>query len=144
MENTEEYYSSLDKRTNEYKEWKLTQPSEGLGDTIEKITKATGIKTLVQKLFGKDCGCDERQAKLNKLFKYKPKCLTELQYIYLKGYFDRNHHTIGKQDIRKMIDIYRVVVNNNQEVTTCPACIRRIVNRLKEITDTYTQEVINE
>ncbi len=37
--------------------------SKGLGDTVEKVTKATGIKKVVE-LFtpeGKDCGCDKRK-----------------------------------------------------------------------------------
>ncbi len=37
---------------------------KGLGDTIEAITKATGIKKLVKWVFGKDCGCSERKTKL--------------------------------------------------------------------------------
>ena len=38
--------------------------SKGLGDTIEKITKATGIKKVVEKVSevtGKDCGCNDRK-----------------------------------------------------------------------------------
>ena len=47
--------------------------SKGLGDTIEKITKATGIKKVVDKvseITGKDCGCAKRQDNLNRLFPY--------------------------------------------------------------------------
>ena len=47
--------------------------SKGLGDTIEKITKATGIKKVVEKISkttGKDCGCDKRKDNLNRLFPY--------------------------------------------------------------------------
>ena len=47
--------------------------SKGLGDTIEKITKATGIKKVVEtvsKAVGKDCGCAERKETLNELFPY--------------------------------------------------------------------------
>ena len=34
--------------------------SRGLGDTIERITKATGIKKLVDTVSGKkDCGCNK-------------------------------------------------------------------------------------
>ena len=49
------------------------QKSKGLGDTIEKITKATGIKKVVDKaskVTGKDCGCNKRKETLNKLFPY--------------------------------------------------------------------------
>ena len=51
------------------------EKSKGLGDSIEKITKATGIKNIVDKvnkLRGvKDCGCGSRKDKLNKIFPYK-------------------------------------------------------------------------
>ena len=51
-------------------------PSESrvVGDTIAKIPTATGIKKVTKTVFGaikKDCGCKERQNKLNKLFPYK-------------------------------------------------------------------------
>jgi len=41
---------------------------KGLGDVIEKVTKATGIKSAVKTLIGENCGCDERRDKLNELF----------------------------------------------------------------------------
>ena len=47
------------------------QNSKGLGDTIEKVTVAIGIKPVVERVFGKDCGCEERKEKLNKLIPYK-------------------------------------------------------------------------
>ena len=53
--------------------------SKGLGDTIAKVTKATKIDKLVKWIAGEDCGCDQRQAKLNALFPYttKQNCLVE-------------------------------------------------------------------
>ena len=48
--------------------------SRGLGDTIEKITKATGIKSIVEgaaRVVKKDCGCGKRKDTLNKMFPYK-------------------------------------------------------------------------
>ena len=44
--------------------------SRGLGDTIEKLTTATGIKRLVDKIPG-ECGCKKRKELLNKAFPYK-------------------------------------------------------------------------
>ena len=47
--------------------------SKGLGDSIEKFTKATGIKKVVDKISkktGKDCGCNKRKDNLNRLFPY--------------------------------------------------------------------------
>ena len=54
----------------------IPSESRGLGDTVAKITKATGIKKLTDTVFGalnKDCGCKERQSKLNKIFPYGKK-----------------------------------------------------------------------
>ena len=48
--------------------------SQGLGDTIEKITTATGIKKVVDKVAeatGKDCGCGKRKDTLNRAFPYQ-------------------------------------------------------------------------
>lgn len=45
--------------------------SRGLGDSIEKFTKATGIKKVVEKaseVTGRPCGCGERRDTLNRLF----------------------------------------------------------------------------
>jgi len=51
--------------------------SKGLGDSIEKITRLTGIKSLAQmgaRAVGKkDCGCNKRKNILNKVFPYKNK-----------------------------------------------------------------------
>ena len=47
--------------------------SKGLGDTVAKITKATGIKKVVDtvaKATGKDCGCNKRKDTLNRFFPY--------------------------------------------------------------------------
>jgi hypothetical protein len=44
--------------------------SKGLGDTIEKLTQATGIKDLTKKIVGDDCGCGGRKRKLNDLLPY--------------------------------------------------------------------------
>lgn len=55
---------------------KLNEKSKGLGDTIEKITTATGVKAVVDKVSkttGKPCGCQERRDTLNRKFPYNSK-----------------------------------------------------------------------
>lgn len=46
--------------------------SKGLGDTIEKITTATGIKKLVSTVSKEETckPCEERKNKLNEMFPY--------------------------------------------------------------------------
>ena len=52
---------------------KLLKQDTGLGDTVERLTRATGIKTVVDKVSkstGKDCGCKARKETLNRRFGY--------------------------------------------------------------------------
>jgi|TARA_B110000196_G_C20955882_1_gene571567 hypothetical protein len=48
--------------------------SKGLGDSIEKFTTKTGIKTVVDKVsqgLNIPCGCQQRKNVLNEMFPYK-------------------------------------------------------------------------
>ena len=50
--------------------------SRGLGDDIAKFTKATGIKSVVDRVsqgLNIPCGCEGRQKAMNALFPYKYK-----------------------------------------------------------------------
>jgi hypothetical protein len=129
-----------DKRTKAYKLWKANydKQSKGLGDTIAKITKATGIDKAVKFLAGEDCGCSERQEVLNKTFKYKrPKCLLENEHEYLTNWFSvprNNVHPIQQKDLLK---IYNRVFSEKKEMTSCSSCIRNIVDDLNALYKTY-------
>ena len=49
---------------------------KGLGDTIERITDATGIKSVVKKvseITNVPCGCEKRREALNEIFPYDKK-----------------------------------------------------------------------
>ena len=90
-----------DKRTKQYKAWaaKHKAASNGLGDQIEKVTKATGIKKAVDAVFdamGKDCGCDKRKEKLNEAFpSNKPECFNEEEFNLIKTAVERNKNTFN-------------------------------------------------
>ncbi len=48
--------------------------SKGFGDTVEKFTEATGIKTFVDKVsqgLNIPYGCEQRKKTLNKILPYK-------------------------------------------------------------------------
>lgn len=50
--------------------------SRGLGDTIDKITTATGIKSVVNgvaRVTKKECGCAKRRQNLNNKYPYASK-----------------------------------------------------------------------
>lgn len=147
MEKNKEYYDNLDKRTTEYKEWKKEQniqphepvnkPSEGLGDTIEKITKATGIDKLVKFVAGEDCGCDERKKKLNKIFNYnrKPNCLSETDYKWLDNFFKSNPRVIKPSDQKVANEIHEKTFNYKEG--NCDGCVRTMMNNLKTVYEAY-------
>ena len=133
-----------DKRTKEYREWKAKFDSEtsnqsaGLGDTIEKITEATGIKKAVKFIAGEDCKCDERKAKLNELFRYnKPECFTEAEYNYLMDRLNENSSVITPVHQKKMLAIYNRVFHVNKQPTSCGRCFLAIWNDLKILLNQY-------
>jgi hypothetical protein len=144
MEKSKEYYEGLDKRTNEYKDYKKSlaptqealtakhkanptiEVTTGLGDVVEKITKATGIKSIVDWFTpeGEDCGCDERKEKLNKIpalkSQHKIECLTVEEYNYMHSLFvEKKKRT--NADMKKLRIIwYRVF--NKKGVSSCSGC----------------------
>ena len=129
-----------DKRTKEYKEWKANydKQSKGLGDTIAKITKATGIDKAVKFIAGEDCGCDERKNKLNKIFRHnKLECLTEDEYNYLTAFFAKNKNVLNNEDIKRLYEISNRIFNKKNKPSSCSSCVRTTVLRLKKIVDAY-------
>ena len=130
-----------DKRTKAYKEWKAKYDSapKGLGDTIEKITTATGIKKAVKFLAGEDCGCDERREVLNKKFRYKkPECFTETEYNFVKRIIERGSSKISVNENRTMVKIYNRVFKEKRRSTGCSSCfINNVYKPLKSLYETY-------
>ena len=115
--------------------------SKGLGDTIEKITEATGIKQGVEalsKALDWDCGCEERKEKLNALFPYKkPNCLSEDDYAYLKQFFASNINTLSLQEQRQLQTIYLAVFNTPFQDSTCSSCWRDMIGQLRRVYNEY-------
>ena len=139
MEKDVNYYQGLDKRSKEYKQWKKSQKSEGLGDIVEKITEATGIKKAVKWLAGDDCGCDERKEKLNNLFpsRYKAQCLQEDEYKWLDKWFKVGKGVMRPTEQKEMLIIYNRVFNARQQFTTCSSCLRDIIKRMDQVYQAY-------
>lgn len=144
---TQDYLDSLDKRTSKYKEAKVQfdiqlqeNGPEGLGDVIETITEATGIKKIVEWIAGDDCGCNERKIKLNKLFpirRNKPKCLLEDEYTWLYAWYETEKFTMRHRDQVRFLEIYNRVFTTKYSVTSCDDCMVTKINELKRVYDTY-------
>ena len=129
-----------DKRSKLYKEWKKNHAnkSEGVGDTVAKITKATGIEKAVKFLAGEDCGCDERKEILNHIFPYqKPLCLTEDEYNYLDSKMGKLN-TVTIEEQKKLLGIYNRVFKDNRELTACGSCfLNGVWKKLERIFKEY-------
>ena len=114
---------------------------EGLGDTIEQVTKATGIDKLVKFVAGEDCGCEERKNKLNAMFRYhKPECLTEEEYTYLQKWFSEHRNIISVSSQLKLLEIYNRVFKAKKEPTACADCFRILLDELKKVYESYKVE----
>ena len=129
-----------DKRTKAYREWKkkFEAESKGVGDTVEKITKATGIKKAVKFLAGEDCGCDERKDRLNYLFPYqKPHCLTEEEYDDLTPRIGKLN-TVTPDVQKRLLEIYNRVFNDSAVLTNCGSCfLNNVWKKLERIYKEY-------
>lgn len=117
---------------------KKSKKVEGLGDTIEQVTKATGIDKAVKFLAGEDCGCEERKIKLNSLFRYKkPECLTEHEHDYLGKWFSVRRNKVTHSDQLTLLEIYNRVFNASQEPTACADCFKLLLDELRKVYESY-------
>tara|TARA_R110002051_G_scaffold88619_2_gene156036 strand:+ start:5258 stop:5650 length:393 start_codon:yes stop_codon:yes gene_type:complete len=124
-----------------FKEFKknYNKQTKGLGDTIKKITKATGIDKVVEFIAGEDCGCDERQKKLNTKFRYDiPDCLNEEEYNYLKTELSQYQtRPITADEQRALLKIYNRIFKRKKSFTTCSSCIKGLYNELNTVLKSY-------
>jgi len=118
------------------------QKSKGLGDTVEKVFKATGVAKVAKWILGEDCGCEERKKSLNKIFPYaKPECLTEDEYNYLDLYFTDKPSTISSVQQKELLRIYNRVLHQNTKPTNCTPCfLSSVHDKLYKIYKEYEKQ----
>jgi hypothetical protein len=119
-----------------------TKKAKGLGDTIEQITEATGIKKAVEmfnKATGLDCGCDERKEKLNQLFSYNRNinCLTEKDYNALTELIDPKKNTLTIEEQNTIAEIYYNVFNYRLQLSSCGSCWAGKIQELRKVYNEY-------
>ena len=118
------------------------QKAKGLGDTIEAITEATGIKKAVEvfsKVTGVDCKCDERKEKLNKLFSYNRNinCLTETDYNALTDLIAPSKNSLTIEEQQTISEIYYNVFNYRLQLSSCGSCWAGKVQELRKVYNEY-------
>jgi hypothetical protein len=128
----------MEKQTRKRRTKKEIEASKGLGDTVEKVFKATGVDKLAKFVLGDDCNCDKRKEYLNKMFPYnKPNCLLENEYEYLKDFFSVQRNEIKPSQQDKLLPIYARVFNVRPEPTSCDSCWREMISKLKRVYENY-------
>jgi hypothetical protein len=113
---------------------------KGLGDTVEQITTATGIKAVVDAVSnatGIDCGCGARKEFLNKIWSYrKPNCLNDEDIEFLLPYFQFKKETLTPKEQWRIKDIYKAVFNEVIQDSNCASCWRDTLNDLRKVYET--------
>ena len=152
------YYETIDKRSKdyrEYKEWKSSKEFEtiqanvrleneknvvGLGDVVEKITEATGIKKLVKAIVGDDCGCDEKREKFNKAVNWRTKrvnCISEDDYKWTVDVSLKKKTRWKREDIVRLVSIYNSVFRTKIKPTSCSSCVKSYKAKLLQYLEIY-------
>jgi len=123
-------------------------PSEGLGDTIEKVLHSPVLKPItevIKKVMfkdGEDCGCNKRKVALNKEFKYKlkPRCFTESEYKEWGVFKEGLTLSIANSDIKYICLLYSSVMNR-QYFEPCRNCSPKpliyMIDKLNVVYDSY-------
>ena len=101
--------------------------AKGLGDVIEKVTKAVGIEPCN--------GCNERKEKLNKLFPFGVEELTKEEKQYLGTFFETEHSELDKEQQKQLLDIYFRVyrIKPFEPCVGCSGVWKSIIKKLKKL-----------
>jgi len=123
----------------------MKKKSKGLGDTIQKVSEATGVEKVVKKFFGEDCGCDKRRERLNKMFPYRDiKQMTPEQMTFFKDVLQpayRSGKNLGKNNATEFYQLYQEVFNKKMKRTNCSSCNK---NMYLELLKVYESSCENE
>ena len=109
--------------------------SKGLGDSIERITKATGIKKVVDKISeatGIDCGCEDRKKMLNKILPYARQFTADEMSIY-ESVLPRIKSAVTREDQAILVKLYNKVFNANKKPSSCGSCVKTTLAQLEKV-----------
>lgn len=122
----------------------------GLGDTIAQITEATGIDKAVKFIAGEDCGCKERQEKLNELFPYKnqrnPRCMTEQEFNDWKAFREAGGTELTQADQDLIVSTWNGVFQTQRikrPGKCCPEPWQDMIAEVNQVFETYEPEASN-
>lgn len=121
-----------------------TKTKQGLGDKVEKATKATGVKKMIEKFTpeGKDCGCESRKQKLNNvtLQRLAPSgCLTKELYDKWTDFRNRGPKELDSNDQQLICDIVREVwAMSFAPCSTCASSVwKSRIDKIESVYNSY-------
>ena len=149
-----EYYEKLDKRTSEYKKFKMNfeeNPPKGIagvGDIMVGISTVTAIKKIANKImmrfFSKDCKCKEHAKIINQNLplRFKARCFTEAEYNQWKNFVENRTLTISREQVKAICKIHSDVFNRTYQ-EPCTGCsvkpLLRMIERLDVVYKSYVE-----
>lgn len=115
--------------------------STGLGDTVEKVFRKTGIDKLAKAVLGEDCGCDKRQELLNNLFPYgKYNAPTDEELDIIEWLFERGRSTISGSMVKEIYSVYNRIFNDKLRPTNCSSCFKPVKQKLLKIHNEFNKQ----
>ena len=111
----------------------MKQKSKGLGDSIERVLKKTGIDKVAKKVLGDDCGCEERKKALNKMFPYSRQFTPDEISIYESVLPRIKGERISGKDQAIMVKLYNKVFNANKKTSSCGSCVQQTLAKLAKV-----------
>jgi hypothetical protein len=111
--------------------------SRGLGDTIAKVTKATGIDKVVEAITD-GCGCEERRRILNEKYSYRLKvvnCPTDEQLVMWNEFKEVRTLDINKEQKEMISRLYSSVFNVPYFETTELKPYLKMINDIDKVVE---------
>ncbi len=114
---------------------KTRKKSKGLGDTVEKLTEASGIKKVVEAVTD-DCGCQARKEKWNKLFPYGKVMTKEQKVVWEEQVKQQWGKGVLNAEAQKAANnLYREIYRLKARFTRCGGCLKERLQKLEQAYD---------
>ena len=115
--------------------------STGLGDTVEKVFRKTGIDKVAKAVMGDECGGEKRQGLLNDLFPYgKYNAPTDEELDTIEWLFERSRSTISGSMVKEVYSVYNRIFNDKLQPTNCSSCFKPVKQKLLKIHNEFNKK----
>ena len=129
----------MPKKSSEKKSQEIK--STGLGDTVEKVFRKTGIDKVAKAVLGDDCGCDKRQELPNDLFPYKKyNAPTDEELDIIEWLFTDAKNKISGSMVKEVYSVYNRIFNDKIRPTNCSSCFKPVKQKLLKIHNEFNKE----